>query len=132
MRGVASVLMIASILLAACSEGATPRQPDLPASVAPGWTRATYQPSSPPAGLPEGSRPTCWEAGYTGPGVARVWVCGYRNSGGAFDAVQRARAEANTVKFQEGNFLVIATWNGGTRADVTALIRSIQRTLRPK
>jgi len=36
------------------------------------------------------------------------------------------------VKFQEGDYLVIAKWNGGSRAEVTALFRAIQKTLQVK
>jgi hypothetical protein len=46
--------------------------------------------------------------------------------------MQRARAEADTVKFQEERYLVIAHYSGGTRAGITALIRSVQRVLARK
>jgi hypothetical protein len=109
-----------------------PAKPDLPASVSPGWVRKSYEPAPPPPGLPDGPAPQCWKAEYAGPGSAQAWVCGYNMSGSAFNAEQRAHAEANTVKFQEGDYLVIAKWNGGSRAEVTALFRAIQKTLQVK
>jgi hypothetical protein len=107
-----------------------PGKPDLPLSISPGWSRVAYDPSPPPAGLPEGRAPECWKANYRGSeGTAEVWACGFRAEGSAFDAMQRARAEANTVKFQAARYLAIVRWNGGSRADVTALIRGIQKAL---
>jgi hypothetical protein len=124
-------LLLAAALAASCSER-TPAKPDLPQSVSPGWTLKAYETSPPPPGLPAGSTPECWKADYASTGTAQIWICGYRISGSAFDAVQRARAEADTVKFQEGNYLVIAKWTGVARADITALIRAVQKTLQPK
>lgn len=121
-------LLLAAALAAACGER-PPAKPDLPQSVSPGWTLKTYEAAPPPPGLPAGNPPECWKADYTSTGAAQIWVCGYRISGSAFDAVQRARAEADTVKFQEGNYLVIAKWTGVARADITALIRAVQKTL---
>jgi hypothetical protein len=115
-----------------CGAGSMPGQPDLPASVSPGWTRKSYADAPPPSGLPAGPAPRCWKADYAGAGTAEVWTCAYRASGSAFDAQQRARAEADTVKFQEGNYLVIVKWSGGSRAEVTALIRAVQNTLHAK
>jgi hypothetical protein len=109
-----------------------PGKPELPASVSPGWTLKSYDVSSPPTGLPDGPVPQCWKADYAGPGSAEVWACGYRVSGSAFNAEQRARAEADTVKFQEGNYLIIVNWHGGSRAEVTALIRGLQKALQVK
>ena len=121
-------LLLAAAMAASCGERA-PAKPDLPQSVSPGWTLKTYDAAAPPTGLPTGSTPECWKADYASTGAARIWVCGYRVSGSAFDAVQRARAEADTVKFQEGNYLVIAKWTGVARADITALIRAVQKAL---
>jgi len=116
-------------MTAACGKNSMPGRPDLPASVSPGWTQKSYAAADPPPGLPPGPAPRCWKADYAGPGAVLVWLCGYRVAGSAFDAAQRARAEANTVRFQEGNYLVTAKWNGGSRAEVTALIRAIQKVL---
>jgi len=117
-------------MLFACGSISGPGKPDLPASVSPGWSRLSYDKAPPPAGLPEGPAPECWKGNYRGSdATAEVWVCGFRAEGSAFDAVQRARAEANTVKFQEARYLVIVRWNGGSRADVTALVRAIQKAL---
>ncbi|MDE3198897.1 MAG: hypothetical protein KGN84_21290 [Acidobacteriota bacterium] len=109
-----------------------PGKPDLPSTVAPGWTLKAYDSSAPPEGLPSGLAPQCWKAEYAGPGTAEVWACAFRAAGSAFDASQRARAEANTVKFQEGNFLIVTKWNGSSRSDVTSLVRTIQKTMQAK
>ena len=70
------------------------------------------------------------EGGVCGQGSAEVWLCGYRASASAFDAVQRARAEAQTVKFQEGSWLVLVKWNNAPTTSVTALVRAIQGALK--
>jgi hypothetical protein len=44
--------------------------------------------------------------------------------------VQRARAEAQTVKFQVGSWLVLVKWNNAPKASVTALVRAIQGALK--
>lgn len=59
-------------------------------------------------------------------------MCWYKVSGSAFDAVQRARTEAQTVKFQEGNYLVLVKWNGVPKANLTALVRAIQKSVQGK
>jgi hypothetical protein len=125
-------LLLAVWLCGACGEGSLPGKPELPASVSPGWTLKSYNPAAPPPGLPDGPAPQCWKADYAGPGKVEAWVCGYRASGSAFNAEQRARAEADTVKFQEGNYLIVVNWHGGSRAEVTALIRGLQKTLQVK
>jgi hypothetical protein len=120
------------MLMAACGEAAFPDKPDLPASVSPGWSLKNYDNSPAPDGLPPGEAPKCWKALYSGAAQAsaEVWVCGYRGEGGAFDAVQRARAAANTVKFYKGRFLAVVRWSGGTRTDLTALIAVLEKDLR--
>jgi len=92
-----------------------------------------------PEGLPAGTKPDCWKAVYAGtpaanaaPASAEVWACGYEVSGGAFDAMQRARAAADTVKFQEDRYLVLVKWQGGSRDLVTTLVRALQKRLARK
>jgi hypothetical protein len=121
-----------SAALTGCGAGASAK-PDLPSSVSPGWKLASYAQSPAPEGIPgTATPPQCWKAQYTGQGTADVWLCGYKVSGSAFDAVQRTRAEAQTVKFQEGNYLVLVKWNAVPKTNLTALIRTIQKTLSPK
>lgn len=60
-----------------------------------------------------------------------VWICRYRESGSAFDAVQRTVAQAQTVKFQEGQYFVLLRWNSTDKASLTALIRAIEKALQP-
>jgi hypothetical protein len=124
-------LLSVSILLAACS-GGQPAKPDLPASVSPGWTLSSYVPAARPDEIPADGSPQCWKAEYGGQGSAQVWVCGYKASTGAFDAVQRARAEAQTVKFQQGAYLVLVKWNATPKANLTALVRAVQKAMAGK
>ena len=123
------------LLLAGCGPNPAAK-PELPQSVSPGWKLASFADAPVPAGVPGGNSgatpPQCWKAQYTGPGTADVWVCGYRADGSAFDAEQRAVAEAQTVKFQEGKYLVLVKWNDVPKTSLTALIREIQKTLKPK
>lgn len=128
-------LLSVSIALAACGAAHAP-EPQLPQSVSPGWTRTSLSPASAPAGIPATGTPQCWKADYSGQAApqssAQVWVCWYKASGSAFDAMQRARAEAQSVKFQEGNYLVLVSWNDIPNANLTALVRAIQKALAEK
>jgi hypothetical protein len=91
-----------------------------------------YASAAAPTGLPEGAQPQCWKADYAGAnnGSAEVWACGYREGSSAFNAVQRARASANTLKFQKDRFLVLVRWNGSSRTDLTALMRGLENSLK--
>jgi hypothetical protein len=102
----------------------------LPQSVSPGWTLKGFDRSAAPSGLPAGVAPECWHADYVSKGAAQVWVCGYAEASSAFDAVQRARAEADTVKFQEGRYLAIVKWSGASRDEIRLLIREVQKALK--
>lgn len=72
----------------------------------------------------------CWQAAYSGPGSATAWVCRYPVPTGAFEALQRTRAAANTVKFQGGDAFVFIQWDKATRDEVTTLVHAIQRALK--
>jgi hypothetical protein len=133
LSGLKPILLFVILLclaLAGCSGDSPPGKPDLPPSVSPGWAMKSYEGSPPPEGLPDGAKPVCWKAQYAGSGgaSAEVWVCGYAH--GAFDAGQRTRAAANTLKFDRGNYLVVVRWNGGTRTDVVALMRGLEGALK--
>jgi hypothetical protein len=123
-------LLFVSLLLGACAAG-PPSRPDLPESISPGWKLASLTKSALPSGVPADGAPECWKADYAGPGTAVAWVCGYKVRGNAFDAVQRTRAEAQTVKFEEGPYLVLVKWNNVPKADLTVLVRAIQKALKP-
>jgi hypothetical protein len=123
------VLVGFGLALMGCGEGAVAARPELPKSVSPGWVQKSFAHADPPPGLPGGHKVDCWKADYAGTGTAEVWTCGYAAESGAFDAAQRFGTGANRVKFQAGKYLVIAQWNGGSMAEVTALIRAIQKAL---
>jgi hypothetical protein len=118
--------------LAGCGEGAVAGKPELPQSVSPGWVQKSFVHADPPAGLPAGPKADCWKAEYAGAGTAEVWTCGYAAESGAFDAAQRFGSGADRVKFQAGKYLVVAQWSGGSKVEVTALVRAIQKALAAK
>ena len=125
-----SLLLGAALsVLSGCGESSLPGKPELPQSVSPGWSRTSFEHVPAPAGLPAGTKTDCWKAAYSGKGAAEVWTCGFSSNGGAFDAVQRTRAEADTVKFQQGKYLMIVKWTGGSKEEVTALVRAVQKSL---
>jgi hypothetical protein len=124
-------LLFSSMLLASCSSGQH-SSPDLPESISPGWKLSSLDRSGAPPGISRDGSPECWKADYKGEGSARVWVCRYGAESSAFDAVQRARAEAQTVKFQKGRYLILIQWNNVPKASLTALVRTIQKALQPQ
>ena len=130
-----SLLLLAGCFaVSGCGGGGAPGKPELPESVSPGWVRKSLERAGQPAGLPEGAKPECWKAAYGGADTrnAEVWACGYASEGGAFDAVQRTPAAADSVKFQEGKYLVLMHWSGGSKDEVTALVRAVQKKLTVK
>ena len=116
------MLLLEACLINACASGPPPK-PDIPDSISPGWKLASLVPSGEPA---------CWTAEYTGPGSADVRICWYKATASAFEAVQRARAEAQTVKFPEEHYFVLVKWNNVPKANITVLIRAIQKALQPR
>lgn len=123
-------LLFVSLLLGACASSPQPK-PDIPDSISPGWKLSSLNKSALPSGVPSDGSPECWKADYAGPGAAEAWICWYKVKANAFEAVQRARAEAQTVKFQEGQYLVLVKWNNVPKASLTALVRAIQKALQP-
>lgn len=117
--------------LAACVDGSRSK-PDIPADVSPGWRLHALYRTSPPAAIPPTGAPDCWKAEYGGPGSANAWFCWYKAEASALDASQRAQTEAQTVKFQEGHYLVVVKWNNTPRASLEVLVRAIQRAVQPK
>lgn len=120
-----------TLWLVGCGANA-PARPELPASVAPDWTQTGMTHSEPPAQLDKTGAPDCWKATYSGPGTATVWTCVYQAEGNAFEAVQRTRAEANSVKFQEGQIFVLVQWDKAGRDEIATLIRGVQKALHKK
>jgi hypothetical protein len=118
-----------AVLLVSCAADRAAK-PDLPQSVSPGWKLSLLDRAAAPGGIPPDGAPACWKADYASEqGSAQVWICAYKASTSAFDAVQRARAEAQTVKFQQGTNLVLVKWNNVPKASLTALVRAIQKAV---
>jgi hypothetical protein len=126
-----ALLLLAAVVLQSCASG-PPAKPDIPESVSPGWKLSSLDKSVLPAGVPTGGSPECWKADYAGSGSAEVRICWYESTGNAFDSMQRARAEAQTVKFQEEHYFVMVKWNDVPKASLTALVRAIQKALQSR
>ncbi len=128
-------LLFAPLLLCSCASS-PPSKPAIPASVSPGWSLLSLEKAALPSalGVPQEGSSTCWKGNYTGQGLsgaatANIWVCWYKEKANAFDALQRARAEAQMVKFQEGRYLVFLQWNNVAKTSLTALVRGIEKAL---
>ena len=113
-------LLFATLLLTACGSGPPPK-PEIPDSVSPGWKLSSLTKSS----------DECWIAKYDGQGNAELRICWYKATESAFEAVQRTRAEAQTVKFQEEHYFVLVKWNNVPKVSLTALIRAVEKALKP-
>ena len=130
-------LVMASLVWTAC--GNSSAEPPLPASVSPSWTRTAFAKSDAPKGLPSGgTAPICWKGDYalaaasnSPAGSAVIRACRYSAGTLAFDAVQRMSSAADTVQFQEGPWLLVVQWTGASKTDITTLVRSVQRSLKP-
>ena len=61
-----------------------------------------------------------------------VWICWYKVARQRIRCRAAARAEAQAVKFQEGSYLVLVKWNDVPKANLTALVRTIQKSVRIK
>ena len=122
------LLVAAALAMFGCGNG-QPARPELPSSISPGWSLKSFAEAPAPPDIAAAGSPICWRANYEGQGTAEVWVCGYRGEAGALDAVQRAPAEAQTIKFQEGKNFVLVRWNGAPKAGIEALVREIQNAL---
>lgn len=126
-----SLLFTATALLTGCGDSA-PGEPKLPQSAAPGWTRKSLAKTATPAGIESKAKAECWKAEYASKGSAEVTACGFAAEGSAFEAMQKGRAEADTVKFQEGKFYVIIHWREVSQDEITSLVRAVQRDLKVK
>jgi len=113
-----------------CASGPPPK-PDIPDSISPGWKLSSLAKSSVPSEVPADGSPECWKAEYGGTGTATAWICWYGSTANAFEAVQRAHAEAQAVKFQEEHYFVLVKWDNVPKTNLTALIRAIQKALQP-
>jgi hypothetical protein len=124
-------LLFAWMLLAGCGQNVGAK-PDLPQSVSPGWRLSSFDRSGAPEGVSADGEPQCWKAEYAGQGSAQVWTCWYKERANAFEAAQRTRAEAQAVKFQEGSYLVLVRWNNAPKANISALVRAVEKATAPK
>lgn len=122
--------LLLACLLEACSSG-PPAKPGIPASISPGWKLSSLDKSPPPAEVSADGSPECWKANYAAEGTAEVSICWYKVRANAFESVQRVRAEAQTVKFQEGQYFILVKWNNVPKASLTALVRGIEKALQP-
>ena len=120
-----SLSLLFAAVLTACAVGQS-GPPDLPETASPGWKRGVIAASA------DRGTAKCWETLYTSTGTSQVSICRYVNTAGAFDAVQRTPAAAQVVKFQEARYLVLITWKDTPKANLTALIRAIQKSLDSK
>jgi hypothetical protein len=125
-----ALLLAAALTIDGCASGPPPK-PEIPASISPGWKLLSFDKAAAPPEIPADGSPACWKGAYAGTGSAEVWICGYKVSGNAFDAVQRVRAEAQAVKFQQGRYFVLVKWNNAPKASLAALVRAIEKALRP-
>jgi len=126
-------LLLACALLAGCGGGASTAKPEMPDSVSPGWKLNSLTETPAPPEIPKtGTPPVCWKADYAGQGTAQIFICRYAVEAAAFDAAQRVPAEAQAVKFQSGAWFVLVKWNATAKADLTALIRAVQKALAKK
>src|SRR6185312_11975459 len=131
-RGRTSSLLFAIALAgfcAACGPGQA-KKPDLPTSVSPGWKQTKMEAGGAPVRLPQSSpAPTCWRAEYAGEGPVTVWACGYGTQESALEAAQKMMPAAEEVKFHKGRYLIVVDWKNVSQANITTLIRAIQRSL---
>lgn len=127
-------LLFPSAALVGCA-ASDASDPDLPQSISPGWTRVSFARGPAPSAVPKSGEPQCWKADYSGQAAPRtsaeVWACRYKTTESAFDAMQRARTEAQMVKFQQGSYLVLVKWNDAPKAGIAALVRAIQKAVQP-
>lgn len=139
-------MLALSGMLCACSDTRL-ATPVLPESVSPpGWRLISFDRSAAVPYVPypssrrhsvrgqeeAGGAPDCWIANYAGPGTAQIWLCRYSATTGAFDGWQRARADGQTVKFQEGKYLVLVKSDDTPNASLTLLMRALQAALSKK
>jgi hypothetical protein len=119
--------------LSACGKAKPPdNKPPVPVSLSPGWKLTSLAKSAIPDEIPKAGMPECWQADYGGVGSAQISLCKYSNKTGAFDAVQGAKTEPQVVKFDEGGYLVLVNWNNTSIADLTTLVRAVQKSLNKK
>jgi hypothetical protein len=139
-----ATLFVLSTALCACGESVSAK-PNLPDRVSAGWKLTSLNPSAAPPYIPypssrhppgqdqqvsAGGSADCWQAVYAGLGAAQIWLCRFGTSSASFDAWQRVRADSQTVKFQEGVYLVLVKWSNTSTADLNALMRATQSALR--
>lgn len=66
---------------------------------------------------------------YNGSGTAEVSICWYKVTGNAFEAMQRTRAEAQAVKFQQEHYFALVKWNNAPKAEISVLVRALEKAL---
>jgi hypothetical protein len=126
------ISMAACLWMAACG-GAGVRPPELPASVAPDWTRGAVETVSAgqfpellrSAGVKQGWRTEYREADGTS---AVVDVYGLRSSAQGLDLVQKWHPRPENAQFYTEHYLLNIAWTQGAKRDaLAALVRSLPK-----
>ncbi len=123
--------LLLPLALTACRPAAERAAPALPESV--GAWRKTAGRGVPPAEAPEPlAKSTVRRAAaatYEGPGKAEVTLYELNSSASALDAVQRWRAQPNTVFFYKDNLFVVVKWEGADRKAIGDFVRALEKEL---
>ena len=123
--------LVVALVLAGCGSDRV-KEPILPATVAPGWTRSDVRPIAasqfPPilqsAGVNQG-----WQTDYRAAdgAVARVDVYAIKSSANGLDLVQRWRPERDNAQFYTDHFLLNVAWQKAQHDELAALVRSLPK-----
>ena len=123
--------LLLPLALTACRRAAERAAPALPAAV--GAWRQTASRDVPPA---EATEPLAKNtvrravaATYEGPGNAQVTLYELTSPASALDAVQRWRAQPNTVFFYKDNLFVVVRWQGADRKAIGDFVRALEKQL---
>ena len=120
-----------ALALGACRQR-TPLPSLLPETVANVWRRTSLRElsvSDAPDPVPRSSIRRLEIAGYEGPGKLEARVYEMSSQGVAFDLVQRWRPSADTVFFNQGEFLVVVKWEQADRQALRDFVRELESRL---
>ena len=124
--------LLLPLALTACRPAGERTAPALPETVAGAW-RKTASRDVPAAEAPEplakNTVRRAMAATYEGPGKADVTLYELNSSASALDAVQRWRAQPNTVFFYKENLFVVVKWQGADRKAIGDFVRALEKQL---